>query len=376
MTDDHMDDHTSQGGASDEQFLRGLLHGAVEGLEPSEGALERLRYAVPARRTLKRQVLIGAAAVALLTGTAIPAALHMTAAEGDPTQHSAMAGHGQPHDGKAGTSPSDPHQNGSGSQPRSSRSAGAGSEPDGGGGLGQPAPSLGGFPSGGLTVGPTGGVGVSAGPSGTTAGPAAGGGPHPPTAAAPGAPGCGPEQLGVVGSARAPEADGKVYGSFKVTNVSAQGCTVTGPDTVTAAAAPATTPGQGPGVTVVGHTAGDPASGLLPDPSAEAPVLLLSPNTAYEVRFAWVPSGQTCTAQTPDTGASAKPQQQSADSGTGTGASDTGATGTSADPAKPAGVAVSHTPQTGTPTTQTTIPEACGGTLYRTGTIPVEPPKP
>ncbi|MFC9294308.1 hypothetical protein ACFTWH_00670 [Streptomyces sp. NPDC057011] len=369
-----MDDHIPPGGAAEEQALRGLLRGAVEGLEPSEGALERLRYAVPARRTLKRQVLVGAAAVALLAGTAVPAALHMTAAEGDPTEHSAMAGHGEQPGGQPGASPADPHQNGSGAQPRSSRSAGAG--PDAGGTIGQPLPSLGGFPSGGVTAGPS--AGASAGTGGATSGPAAGGGPYPPAAAA-SVPGCGAEQLGVVGSARAPEADGKVYGSFKVTNVSARGCTVTGPDTVTAAAAAGPAPGQGSGVAVVGHTAGDPASALLPDPSAEAPVLVLPPNTAYEVRFAWVPSGEACTAEDPGTGgATAKPpQQQSADAGTGTpgteGSPDTRSGG---EPPKPAGVAVSHTPQTGSPTTRTTIPEACGGTLYRTGTIPVDPPKP
>ncbi|MFD9406164.1 hypothetical protein ACFWBN_03940 [Streptomyces sp. NPDC059989] len=369
-----MDDQIPPGGASEEQALRGLLRGAVEGLEPSDGALERLRYAVPARRTLKRQVFVGAAAVALLAGTAIPAALHMTAAEVDPTEHSAMAGHGAQPGGKPGASPSDPHQNGSGIPPRSTRSAGGG--PDAGG-IGQPVPSLGGFPSGGVTVGPSGGAGASAGTGGTTAGPAAGGGPYPPAAAA-SVPGCGAEQLGVVGLARAPEADGKVYGSFKVTNVSARGCTVTGPDTVTAAAAAGTAPGQGSGVAVVGHTAGDPASGLLPDPSAEAPVLVLPPNTAYEVRFAWVPSGEACTAETPGTGASAKPpQEQGADAGTGSsGTTGSGETQTSGEPAKPAGVAVSHTPQTGSPTTRTTLPEACGGTLYRTGTIPVEPAKP
>ncbi|MBT2478655.1 hypothetical protein [Streptomyces sp. ISL-94] len=371
-----MDDHIPPGGASEEQALRGLLRGAVEGLEPSEGALERLRYAVPARRTLKRQVLVGAAAVALLAGTAIPAALHMTAAEAGPTEHSAMAGHGEQPGGPSGAAPSDPHQNGSGAHPRSSRSAGAG--PGAGGITGQPAPSLGGFPSGGVTAGPSGGAGTSAGTGGATTTPAAGGGPYPPAAAA-GVPGCGAEQLGVVGAARAPRADGKVYGSFKVTNVSARGCSVTGPDTVTAAAAAATVPGKVPGVTVVGHTAGDPASGLLPDPSAEAPVLVLPPNTAYEVRFAWVPSGEACTAESPDTGASAKPpQEQSGDAGTAPSGT-AGATDpqTGAEPAAPAGVAVSHTPQTGSPTTQTTIPEACGGTLYRTGTIPVDsPPKP
>ncbi|MEU9255562.1 hypothetical protein AB0D66_27405 [Streptomyces sp. NPDC048270] len=354
-----MDDHTGRGGAGEEEALRGLLHGAVEGLRPAEGALERLRYAVPARRTLKRQALVGAAAVALLAGTAIPAALHMTAGAGTTTEHPAMAGHGSQAGGKPGGAPSDPHQNGSGSQPRATRSGGG--APDAGGTTGQPDPASTGSPAGGATAGPS----SSGTAPGTVVG--SGNGPQPP-AAAPGVPGCGAEQLGVVGSARTPEADGKIYGSFKVTNVSAQGCTVTGPDTVTAAAAAGAPTGPGSGVAVVGHTAGDPASGLLPDPSAEAPVLVLQPNSAYEVRFAWVPSAEPCPSASPDAGAK-PPQGQSSD--TPVVEPETGTT----PPAAP-GVAVTHTPPTGTPVTRTTIPEACGGTVYRTGAIPVDAPTP
>ncbi|WP_406366772.1 hypothetical protein [Streptomyces sp. NBC_01546] len=147
------DDHTAPGGASEEEALRGLLRGAVGGLEPSDGALERLRYAVPARRTLKRQAFIGAAAVALLAGTAIPAAMHMTAGEGASTEHSAMAGHGAEAGEKPGAAPADPHQNGSGTQPRATRS-GSGA-PDAGGTTGQPDPTASGSPAGGVTVGPT-----------------------------------------------------------------------------------------------------------------------------------------------------------------------------------------------------------------------------
>ncbi|MGR4881362.1 hypothetical protein ACIPUC_18420 [Streptomyces sp. LARHCF249] len=354
-----MDDHTAPGGASEEEALRGLLRGAVEGLQPADGALERLRYAVPARRTLKRQVFVGAAAVALLAGTAIPAALHMAADEAATTEHSTMAGHGAEAGGKPGSASSDPHQNGSGSQPRATRSGGG--TPDAGGTTGQPDPEATGSPAGGVTAGPS----SSGTDPGTVVG--AGKGPQPPAAAS-GAPGCGAEQLGVVGSARAPEADGKIYGSFKVTNVSAQGCTVSGPDTVTAAAAAGAPTGPGSGVAVVAHTAGDPASGLLPDPSAEAPVLVLPPNSAYEVRFAWVPSAEPCAAASPDAGA--KPSQgQSA--GTPVAEPETGTT-----PPEAPGVAVSHTPPTGAPVTRTTIPEACGGTVYRTGAIPVDAPKP
>ncbi|MGW7134914.1 hypothetical protein [Streptomyces xanthophaeus] len=368
-----MDDHTPPGGTSgtsEEQALRGLLRGAVGGLEPSDGALERLRCAVPARRTLRRQAFVGAATVVLLTGAAVPAALYAVGSQGESTDHSAMAGHGEQPRAKGGATDSVPHQNGSGDQPRSSRSGG--STPDAGGTTGgTPTPSASGSPAGGMTAGPAG----TGGPAGS-AGSAAGTGPMPPVAA-PGVPGCGADQLGVVGSARAPQADGRVYGSFKVTNVSAQGCTVTGPDTVRAAPLSGAPTTQGTGVAVVGHTAGDPASGLLPDPSVEARVLTLEPNTAYEVRFAWVPPAEPCPAQS--TGGGAKPPQGGAG-----GASDGAASGTAdAEPQtggttakEPAGLTVSHTAQTGSPTTQTTIPDACGGTVYRTGAIPVDETKP
>ncbi|WP_327284576.1 MULTISPECIES: hypothetical protein [unclassified Streptomyces] len=367
-----MDDHTPPGGASEEQALRSLLRGAVESLEPSEGALERLRYAVPVRRTRKRQAVIGAVAAVLLAGTAVPAALHLhiTGGEGSATDHSAMAGHGEQPGATAGGGTSDPHQNGSGARPQPGKDAGTGVE-TGGPGV-QPDAQSGSSPTGG---------GAVAGPDtgGASAGASAGTGPMPP--AAPGVPGCSAEQLGVQGSAQAPEADGKVYGSFKVTNMSARGCTVIGPDTVTAAPVSAAASGQSAGVTVVGHTAGDPAAGL-PDPSTETPLLLLQPYTAYEVRFAWVPSAQPCPAATPDPGP--KPPVSSApDTGQRTAGGAAAATGpepeSGAKTPETTGVAVTHTPNTappGAPTTQTTIPSACGGTVYRTGVIPLDAPKP
>ncbi|MBT2470182.1 hypothetical protein J7E97_20455, partial [Streptomyces sp. ISL-66] len=249
-----------------------------------------------------------------------------------------------------------------------------------------PSPPAAPLPGGGANTGPAGGSGVLPGGPGFT------GGVMLPPPAAPGGATCSAEQLGVSGSARPPEADGKVYGSFKVTNVSVRGCTVVGPDTVTAA--PAAEPGTGkdnagaPAVAVVGHTAGDPATGL-PAPSADAPLVLLAPNAAYEVRFAWVPPEQGC----PEPAASAgpKPPGGSGDTasgaGAGTGAAADSGAGTAKEPetqpvppADPVALAVSHTPGTalpGAPTTQTTIPEACGGTVYRTGVIPLaEPQKP
>ncbi|MDX2391831.1 hypothetical protein NJL88_17590 [Streptomyces sp. DK15] len=381
MTDDHKNPTDPAGTAGhdgDEQALRSLLAGAVQGLEPSEDALERLRRAVPARRARKRQAVVGAAAAVLLAATAVPAALHLGGEQGTTTDHSAMAGHGQAQSGKT-EDPAEPRHNGAGTgnQPRPTRSTGPALE-DGTGEQPSP-PAGGGSASGGVTAGPSG--------TGATAGAATGSGPGieqtPPAAASGAVPACTSEQLGVRGSARAPESDGKVYGSFKVTNVSARGCTVTGPDRVTAASLATTPPAQGPAVTVTGHREGDPASGLLPAPSAETPQLVLDPNSAYEVRFAWVPTAESCPAATPNP--SGKPVEQGGPAQGPAGSTDPAAAGEAgaspaaeADPLSgstapdPAGVEVSHTPSTplaGAPVTHTTIPAACGGTVYRTGII-------
>lgn len=372
--------------SSEEQALRDLMLGAVGGIKPSGDALERLRHAVPARRVRKRQTLVAAAAAALLVGTAVPAAFKLTGAQSGTTDHPAMAGHAQ-QGGKTEGGSSDPHQNGADATPPTpARSPGA--EQSAGGATGAvPSPPADSLP-GGADTGPTGGSVVLPGGSGF--------GVMLPPPAAPGVATCGAEQLGVSGSARPPEADGKVYGSFKVTNVSMRGCTVIGPDTLTAA--PAAAPGSGkdasgaPAVTVVGHTTGDPATGL-PDPSADAPLMLLAPNAAYEVRFAWVPPAQGCPAPAASTGSNAAGGSGDAAQGSGTGLR--AGTGSGAEggagvakepetqpvpPADPVALSVSHTPGTplpGAPTTQTTIPDACGGTVYRTGVIPLaEPQKP
>ncbi len=361
-----MDDHTRPGGAGEEEALRSLLRGAVEGLQPSAGALERLQYAVPARQVRRRrQAVVGAAAAALLVGTGIPAVLHLSGGEGASADRPAVAGHGA-HSGDKPGGASDPHQNGHGAHPKSTHSFG--NAPAVGGATGQPDATVGGSPAGGVTAGPS-GTGTSGATLGSL-GSVPGSGPMPPVAPPGSVPGCGADQLLVVGSSRTPEADGRVYGSFRVTNVSAHGCAVTGQDTVAASAA-GTPVGTGSAVAVVGHKAGDPASGLLPDPSAAAPALVLTPNTSYEVRFAWVPSGEACAAAKPDAGANNPPQSDSTGASGGAG-SQAASDPTTGAPPVPAGVAVSHTPQAGAATTQTTIPEVCGGTVYRTGAIPTD----
>ncbi|WP_328299993.1 hypothetical protein OG389_20920 [Streptomyces sp. NBC_00435] len=368
------------GPVGEEQVLRDLLHGVVGGIEPSGDALERLRYAVPARRVRNRRVLLASVAAAVLVGTSVPAAVHLAAGGGSADDHSTMAGHGQQgKDQKGGLS--NPHQNGS-TKPKPSKSPGKGQSTAGATGS-APTPPGTGFP--GITVPDVAPPGAAVSPRpGVTRLP--GGGLLPPPAA-PGVPACSATQLGVLGSAQPPTADGKVYGSFRVTNVSVRGCTVLGPDTVTAAPAAGSDPGKaGPAVAVVGHTTGDPATGLLPDPSMEAPLMVLAPNAAYEVRFAWVPSAEGCPGSGASNGVNPPAGEAGApntDPGTGTGTDGDAAKGpepgTNPQAPVPEGVSVSHTADTtlpGGPTTQTTIPDACGGTVYRTGVIPVSDARP
>ncbi|WP_436843491.1 hypothetical protein [Streptomyces hundungensis] len=81
--------------AADERALRRLLHGTVEDLKPSEGALEHLRAAVPLRRARKRQAVVGSIAAALLVATAVPAFLHVANTAGSADDLPAVAGHGE-----------------------------------------------------------------------------------------------------------------------------------------------------------------------------------------------------------------------------------------------------------------------------------------
>lgn len=338
---------------SDELTLRRLLHSAVDDLEPSDGVLDHLHRAVPVRRARKRQALVGVAAAALLFGTAIPAFVHVANSGGTADNRAvntgsgrtapggADDGRGKGAGGKNSGAPSDPATGGPGAPDPTKR-------PDGSGTGGS-----GGVPGGGV-LGPTGTDVLS-----TV---------------------CDPGQLQSTTVAGAPDASGTVYGAFRVANVSSTDCSVTSPGSVDFQAMGAADPSQ---IKVVNHVSGDPASGL-PDPSQESAALLLKPNAAYEVKFAWVPS-ETCPTggESPDptpsdggTGVSGGAAGgSSGGSGPDTGASSgTDATDTSAQLLRDGGteegsVSVSHVPEPGAPTTATTIPNACAGTIYRTGVI-------
>ncbi|MEU3125390.1 hypothetical protein AB0L83_02240 [Streptomyces sp. NPDC052071] len=339
------------GGSGDEDMdeiaLRRLLHGAVRDLEPSDGTLDHLHRAVPARRARRRQGVVGAAAAALLIGTAVPAFVHVANSNGSVAAHPAIAGHGEQ------------AQGGSGEE--------AGGEADGGRTAG-PADrqSEGSEGEAGKSASPSKGSEPGAGNDGTT------GRDDPPGSDAAVSKACSPDQLGIASAqAGAAGSDGTVYGTFRIANVSGDACAVTSNGTVGFQAAGAADPQK---ITVVQHTAGDPAGGL-PDPSTEPGTVFLKPTMTYEVRFAWVPS-DTC----PTTGGSPSPTPTdgvgsgggggSEGAGSAPGTTDVAAQFGSADEGPADGsVAVTHTPELGAPTAETTIANACAGTIYRTGVL-------
>ncbi|MEU6880210.1 hypothetical protein [Streptomyces sp. NPDC046712] len=339
----------------DELALRRLLHGAVADLQPSEGALDHLRQAVPVRRTRKRQAIVGFAAAAVLIGTSVPAFVHVANSGGITADQAVNAGHGEQ------------AQGGTGSE--------TGVE---GGGKGTGTPSGTAAPSQGAAAGAGDAKDSANGSTGTGSKPAAGS-----------SPACEAGQLAVSSvQAGGPDAEGKVYGTFRIANVSGTDCVVTGDGSVGFQALGAANPSR---ISVVAHTAGDAASGL-PDPSQESPTLVLQPDNAYEVKFAWVPT-ETCptTGTSPDPGTDPGPDPSPTPDpnptpsptkdgdGTSTGSTGAGTGGGTTDGTAPqlvrdgtpadGSITVSHTAEAGAPQAATTIPNACAGTIYRTGVL-------
>ncbi|MEU9098714.1 hypothetical protein [Streptomyces sp. NPDC048361] len=335
-----------------EQALRRLLHGAVDELTPSEGALEHLRAAVPARRARKRQAVVGSVAAVLLVATAVPAFLHVADTASSTDEQPAVAGHGQQTYGTSGGVSGTPDR-----VPPDAPSTGAGTRP-------------GGTPDG---------KGASKTPSTGTTGDTAGAvdGPHSGTTQA-NSPVCAAGELSVK-SAKVgkPDASGKVYGAFRVVNASDRQCAIGGVGTFDVHAQGAADPAK---ITVVQHAAGDPAPGL-PDPSQDADHLVLKPAAAYEVRFAWVPS-DTCPKATPspDPSPSSNPASNAGVTAPTTAGSGAGGGGAGQSPqlapnsgppvaTEDGAVAVTHVAEPGAPTAEAKIPNACAGTIYKTGVL-------
>lgn len=332
------DAHGAEGFASDELALRRLLHQAVQEVEPRDGTLDHLRKAVPARRARKRQALVGMAATVLFFGTAIPALVHVSNSTG---------------------SNADPSMAGNSSQAQGGTSQGKG--PDGGsstsgGTSGHASQNPGGHKNDGTGKTPGRGT-VSANPSASTG---------------TSAPLCTADQFGASNSTvDAADSAGIVYGTFTVTNTSTTSCTVGGPGTMGTSAVGAADSTK---IGVAQHSSADAASSL-PDPSTEASQLVLLPGSSYLVKFGWVPS-ETCptsgsTGGTSTGGPTATPSPTE-DAGTTSG-STSGDTGTSTqlleDGTLDGSVQVSYTAAAGSPTATATVPNACAGTVYRTGLL-------
>ncbi|MFF9409243.1 hypothetical protein ACF1B0_27545 [Streptomyces anandii] len=350
-TVNHSPDDLGPGGLDpDELNLRRMLHQAVGDVEPRDGTLDHLRRAVPARRARKRQAAVGMAAAALFLGTAVPALVHVSDSTGSEA-NPAMAG--QASQAQGGT--------------------GQGKNPDGGTSSGiDPSGKAPGTASSGKKGDQKGGKGTGTG-NGT-----GGGTDSPSTSTGTGTPACTAAQLGSpTATVAAPDSAGIVYGTFHVVNVSSAGCTVSGSGSVSTLAQGAADATR---ISVVRHSAGDAATSL-PDPSTEASGLVLLPGAAYEVKFAWVPSA-ACPSTTggPDTGGTEtgapspdpSPSQDAGATGSTTTGADAGTStqlvredGTPAD----GSVVVSHTAETGAPTVSATVPNACSGTVYRTGVL-------
>ncbi|MEV6023892.1 hypothetical protein [Streptomyces sp. NPDC052036] len=333
-------DGLETGFGPDELALQRMLHQAVDDIEPRDGTLEHLRRAVPARRARKRQALVGMAAAALFIGTAIPALVHVSNATG-PDADPSIAG--QASQAQQGT--------------------GRGKGPDGG--------SSGSVGSGGTTKGTDQGGQKDKGDKGKGAPGGATGGANP-TASAASAPECTGAQLGgATATTGAPDSTGTVYGTFHVTNVSTTTCTVSGGGSVSTTAQGAADASK---ISVADHVTGDAATGL-PEPSQQAASLVLKPGAAYEVKFAWVPS-ETCPTTGGGTGGPSPDPSPSDSTGTSGGTSSEGSGGGVApqlmteDGVADGSVVVSHTPETGSGTSTTTVPNACAGTVYRTGILP------
>ncbi|MEU4999664.1 hypothetical protein [Streptomyces sp. NPDC021622] len=334
----------ADGFGSDELALRRMMRQAVQEIEPGDRALERLRYAVPARRARKRQAVVGMAAAALFIGTAIPALVHVTNSGGGSDDRPSIAGNSEQTQGGSsqGKGPDEGEKGeGSDSGPSKDKKDKKGKKGD------------------------KGDKGKDEASTGAT------GGPDPSGTASTDSPACTIDQLGnASGTAGAAEADGKVYGSFRVANVSGSSCTVSAAGSVSTAVTGAADPAK---ISVVDHVAGDAASAL-PDPAQAVSQLVLKPGAAYEVRFAWVPS-EACPTEGGEPSPDPSPTED-ASGGGGAGGTDGGAPG-GTEPqmvredggVADGGVTVSLTASAGAPSAGATIGNACAGTVYRTGML-------
>ncbi|MFJ5922478.1 hypothetical protein ACIQF6_07665 [Kitasatospora sp. NPDC092948] len=329
MTDQHRPDPP---GELTEDQLRDLLRHAVATVQPEPGALPRLRAAVPRRRAARRRALGGA--VVLAGAVAVLPVVHAAQPfnlSGDPTGGQAAPGDTSG-PGNSAAAPGLPH-----SAATATVSGRDGVDPEA-----SPDPSADG----------------SSGASPADV------------------PSCTRADLGRAGAqqADAAQADGRIYGWFRLTNTAGRPCRVTDPGALDLGAG--TT-----GVRLVAHTVGDPASAL-PDPAGLPHELLLGPGASFLVRFAWVPT-LCATASPSPTGPQPGPAASAGalpgidaqtDSAPAIAAADPSPTAepTPAGPPAAATFALGYTPDPATgPAATIALPAGCGGTVYHSAPEPV-----
>jgi hypothetical protein len=345
------------GESPDEAALRELMQRAVSDLRPAPGALDHLRRAVPARRQHRRQALAGSVAALLLAGAAVPALVHAAGSGGTTTAAPA---------GRTDTHTSRPGEDGRHNALRPSADPGWDGRGRDQNGSGRPT----------LTDG-------SQDPSAHAVSPS--------TTVPADAPPCSADQLGSgTSKAGSPDAHGQVYGWFRVANVSGSACAMP-PGTGTVQVHLLSSTADPSKISVVGHTAGDPAD-RLPTVDSTVPVVL-APGQAYEVAYAWVPAGTGsggCTTQpsSPPPSATATPTPtgtaatsgvsaasarsasvHSGSSGGSDGPGDATGSGSSATEVNAAGSAPADTAPGGTSTTgPSTTSQPTGFTLLQSST--------
>lgn len=364
MPEENDNDPSGAPGGFDELALRRMLHDAVRDMEPKPDALLRIDRAIPARRARRAkycQAAVGLAVGALLVSTAMPAVLHLTDTGSSDTTPGALDTPGGLLPGVGAVPTGGPHGD------------------DDGGLFGQ-------YPSNG-----TGGGSVTPGVSPPASLPGIITGSGTPVVSGPpvvATPACARVQLGD-GSARTgpPDPQGRIYGSFRVVNVSGSDCTVAGPGQIDVTPKGTTDASR---IQVVEHTQGDPAAGL-PDPAGQPDSVTLPPGQAYQVQFAWIPApgGGTTGCATapvpPGAAGSASPSAPGVDPGQEnvarlvSTAGDDGGGGTSVPPPDSSGsptpsdtgIALADVPTAGGSAAATTaIGGACAGTVYRTAPLP------
>jgi hypothetical protein len=253
----------SPGQLSDEETLRRLLHDAVGVIPVPDVSLEALREGIATRRRRRRQLLLSTVAAVGVLAIGAPAVLEATGNGGRRGNDQAT--------GLAGESTAE-------GEPVPSGGADGGAEAYDG--IGEP-------PLGGEYHGSDDGQAHQ--PDGTSGAVAETGAPYEGEITGIDSPRCSAGQLGAASAVtEQPDAQGKVYGTIRVANVSAEPCRVSGSaDDLAVLPALGGTAGD---VQIADRAEGDRATGL-PTPDQAVAELVLPPGEAYEVRFAWVPSG-------------------------------------------------------------------------------------